>query len=242
MSACPIKECPICMDDILEVNLVITECGHNFHTSCLMKNAAHNGFGCPYCRTIMAEIPEDEEDELEEDDDDDDESSVIDEEESPFSNYSLRGMRWLFQRSNNEEIEEEEEEEEDAYPAPTSELVAQKLAEQNITFHDIVTCLLAINHQEYEDIDEYHTKEDEVFDKIQVIIGNFRNPQPYIRVREQEGEEEVQVQVQVHDPIIEEVLENEEEKIEIEINSLNKIDFSAQPKERRNNRNNTIVV
>ena len=59
---CP-KECPICMDDIcLNVNCVTTECGHQFHTSCLMQNVAHNGFGCPYCRNTLAEYVKDEED------------------------------------------------------------------------------------------------------------------------------------------------------------------------------------
>ena len=48
-------ECPICMDCILDTkNRVTTECGHCFHTNCLMTSVAHNGFGCPYCRTAMA--------------------------------------------------------------------------------------------------------------------------------------------------------------------------------------------
>ena len=62
-------ECPICMDSIeISTNCVTTECGHCFHTNCLMKSIAHNGFGCPYCRTKMAEEPEEEEDEYEEED------------------------------------------------------------------------------------------------------------------------------------------------------------------------------
>jgi hypothetical protein len=51
-----LPECPICMEVIVTTkNIVITECGHTFHCSCLMTNVAHNGFGCPYCRTAMAE-------------------------------------------------------------------------------------------------------------------------------------------------------------------------------------------
>jgi len=60
-------ECPICMDEInMNTNCVTTECGHTFHCSCLLKNAAHNGFGCPYCRSSLAEevIDEDDEEEL----------------------------------------------------------------------------------------------------------------------------------------------------------------------------------
>ena len=48
-------ECPICMEVIVTTkNIVVTECGHTFHCSCLMTNVAHNGFECPYCRTEMA--------------------------------------------------------------------------------------------------------------------------------------------------------------------------------------------
>ena len=38
------KECPICMDEIVEnINFVITECGHGFHTNCLLTNVSRNG-------------------------------------------------------------------------------------------------------------------------------------------------------------------------------------------------------
>jgi hypothetical protein len=52
------SECPICFDIINSTNQTITECGHAFHTNCLMKNVMHNGFGCPYCRAKMCEEPE----------------------------------------------------------------------------------------------------------------------------------------------------------------------------------------
>ena len=65
-------ECPICFECVEPTkNCVTTECGHCFHTNCLMKNVAHNGFGCPYCRTAMAEEPEESED------GDDDESDEL---------------------------------------------------------------------------------------------------------------------------------------------------------------------
>jgi hypothetical protein len=70
------------MDSIDQIaNKVITECGHSFHCSCLMKNAVHNGFGCPYCRTTMAEEPEfseedDEDEQYEEYEDDDDDEDI----------------------------------------------------------------------------------------------------------------------------------------------------------------------
>ena len=40
-------ECPICYDEIGSINVVTTECGHQFHCNCLMRSAALNGFGCP---------------------------------------------------------------------------------------------------------------------------------------------------------------------------------------------------
>ena len=49
-------ECPICMENIeLNKNCVKTECGHDFHSNCLIKSIAFNGFGCPYCRFEMVE-------------------------------------------------------------------------------------------------------------------------------------------------------------------------------------------
>ena len=79
------NECPVCFDTIDETkNCVVTECGHKFHCSCLMKNASFNGFNCPFCRTVMAEMPEesdDEEDEYEYDEDDSDEESENEENE-----------------------------------------------------------------------------------------------------------------------------------------------------------------
>ncbi len=47
--------CAICLDSIsIDKNCMITECGHSFHTSCIMKNAAFDNYDCPYCRTQMA--------------------------------------------------------------------------------------------------------------------------------------------------------------------------------------------
>lgn len=47
-------ECPICYDPIEQTrNCITTECGHQFHAACLMKNARINGFSCPSCRAQM---------------------------------------------------------------------------------------------------------------------------------------------------------------------------------------------
>ena len=97
-------ECPICMDAIEGLcNRVVTECGHAFHCACLMQNASHNGFGCPYCRAAMATEPLNEDDE---DDEDDDGWSI---EDTVFEEDALTSFRLFHQRNNGEELEEEEE-------------------------------------------------------------------------------------------------------------------------------------
>ena len=46
--------CPICLEILKEKNLSITECGHKFHTKCLMQI---EGYKCPLCRmNIVDEI------------------------------------------------------------------------------------------------------------------------------------------------------------------------------------------
>ena len=50
-------ECPICYDLIETTrNCITTECGHQFHAKCLMKNAHINGFSCPSCRAQMVDV------------------------------------------------------------------------------------------------------------------------------------------------------------------------------------------
>jgi hypothetical protein len=170
------------MDDIqaVNVNCITTECGHQFHASCLLKNAAHNGFACPYCRTTLAEEPED--DDEDDEDDEDDVSQVSEQEIDLYSDYSLRGMRWLFQQAQEEPLDEEEdvnEEEEEAVeeqvPIPSAAYMTQKLQSQGITMEDLVKCMLYVNHEEYEDYESFQVKENELFGKFRILISNY-NP------------------------------------------------------------------
>ena len=150
-----VNECPICMDCIdNEKNKVITDCGHCFHTSCLMQNAAHNGFGCPYCRQVLASTPDEETEydtdddgssynEDNDDDDDEDNSNGL---SSADENYCLRGMRWLFQRANGEEVDNEEDVEDDEIiPDISPEIISESLISNGFSMVDLVKVILTMN-------------------------------------------------------------------------------------------------
>ena len=167
-------ECPICMDDIeSNKNCVTTECGHCFHTNCLMTSIAHNGFGCPYCRSVMAEeVSNEDDDEDEYDDEDEDDDDEYDDSEE---DYILRGFRMFMNNINGEQQDESDIEEETELPVPTSVIIANQLSQQGVTMEDLVKILL-LNHKEYDSQDEeFERLEDDIFGKMRIIISNY-NP------------------------------------------------------------------
>ena len=162
-------ECCICMDEIIgHNNKTTTDCGHTFHCSCLMKNTAHNGYGCPYCRTVMAEVPENEDDDYGDDD----------YEEEIFDDNVLTTFRMFHQRNSGEDIEEEPEleddeaEEEERMEKPTPEYISETLRMQGVTFEDVIKCLL-VEHEEYDDCLTIERKSDEMFGRMRIIISNY---------------------------------------------------------------------
>lgn len=184
-------DCPICMDVIeMTKNCVTTECGHCFHASCLMSNVAHNGFGCPYCRTSMAEEPQNDED-------DDEESnsnwSDVSEEDELYDDYALRGLRFMTNNLEgvthdildvyeenvyNEDLEQENRVENTENNVPTPSYITEKLASEGITMEDLVKCLL-LNHQEYDNQNnDFERKDDDVFGKMRIIISNYSPDEP----------------------------------------------------------------
>jgi len=187
MSAiCENIECPICMDVIEgNNNRVTTECGHCFHTNCLMTSVAHNGFGCPYCRTKMAEEQEHDDEESEYNDYEDEE---IDDE------YALRGFRFFMNNLNCEphdpadiedeaqdQDQEDEEIEVEEIPRPAPFLITQKLMEQGVTMEQLVKVLL-LDHDEYEREDEEFSRiGDEMFGKLRIIITNHPRLAPQVQ-------------------------------------------------------------
>jgi hypothetical protein len=179
-------ECPICMEAVdKRKNCIVTECGHCFHAKCMMTNVQCNGFGCPICRHAMVEeevFEEEEEDEEEEEEEDDGEE---------LHDYTLRGMRWLFQRSQGEELDDfEEDEEPDQEPfVPTSAMVTRCLLERGITMEQLVKCLL-IDHGEYDSLgDEYYRISDDTYSQIRQVIVDLTEEEA-MEQEEREREDE----------------------------------------------------
>jgi hypothetical protein len=185
MSATVVNECPICMDPIeTQKNCVTTECGHCFHTNCLMTSVAHNGFGCPYCRTKMAEEVADEDSEY-----DDDEEEIYEQ----YDDYVLRGLRLFNNNINGEEHDQEDldeedeeaseseqeeevaEEAEEATPPPVS-YVAQKLVEQGITMEDLLKAVLCSVNNYERDYEDFERVENEIFGRVSTILNNYTPP------------------------------------------------------------------
>ena len=101
------EDCPICYEIInAQNNCATTECGHSFHTSCLLKHTAFNGYGCPCCRTQLSDKPPSPS-LLSEDiyrEEENDEYEIYREEAVQYDQYVLDGCRWMFQRANCEDI------------------------------------------------------------------------------------------------------------------------------------------
>ena len=177
------SDCPICMETIEETkNFIVTECGHRFHCNCLMQNAAHNGFGCPYCRTVMAEEP------VEDEDDDEDDYTVSDYSPEVLTDNELASFRMFHQRleqgveeqeqeeeeEEEQEEEEQEEEEQEEEEVPDSEYMAQKLNEKGVTYEDLVKCLLWAEHSDLGSrYENYERRSNEVYGQIKKASRRF---------------------------------------------------------------------
>lgn len=173
------NECPICMETLEGLcNRVVTECGHAFHCSCLMQNAAHNGFGCPYCRSKLAEEPEEEEY-------DDEDDNSLEEDTVIFGDDALTSFRMFHQQINGEEVEEEDaeewestsssSEEEDTIEMPDAVYMAHKLEARGVTFVDLIKNILYQEHSTFgEHYSEYERICHEVYGKFRAVISQYR--------------------------------------------------------------------
>jgi hypothetical protein len=118
-------------------------------------------------------------------DDDDDESESWtddeDEEEEQYNDRALNAARWLYQRTEGEEVDdvEEEEEEEEPTPPPLSYLV-EKMMESGITYEQLAKCAL-LEHNEYDNVfsdEEVHRLTSDIFMGLRTIISNYQAPNP----------------------------------------------------------------
>lgn len=176
------KECPICIDEIVEnINCVITECGHSFHTKCLLTNVSRNGFGCPYCRNELAVNPRDNmkiiisESSSDDDYDDYDESERI----TSQAFYSMRNMFLIAEGLPSEESEENEENENNTShdyderllpDKPSISFISQMLISNGVTMEDMVKCVInEAFHPEY-NREDYGNESMVVYGKIRRII------------------------------------------------------------------------
>ena len=150
------SECPICMEIIdFCKNCATTECGHKFHSNCLMRSIAFNGFGCPYCRFEMVE-------EIEDSDDEDDEEGEEGEAEGEEGEDG--------EEDDNEDDEdyEGEENENENQPLPSFELIQKKFIEKGITYESLVKTIMfnsMIYHKNdnFEEYRKYNTFMEELF-------------------------------------------------------------------------------
>lgn len=151
MNSEQVYDCPICMEQILCTdfkNIVSTECGHIFHTKCLMMNTAHNGYGCPCCRTTMAEKEEsDTESDTESDESDDSNRWTLFDEND--EDYTLRGLRFMINRVENEPevlLEDDHDNEDEnlinTVSPPSVEYVMKNMNNYGITIKMLVTNLI----------------------------------------------------------------------------------------------------
>ena len=145
------SECPICMEIIdLCKNCATTECGHKFHSNCLMKSIAFNGFGCPYCRFEMVEEIDYSEDEYDEEGEEGEEGEAEAEQGEDDDNDD----------DNDDEDDEDYEgqhDENENQPLPSFELIQKKFIDKGITYESLVKTIMfnSMIYHKNDNIEEY---------------------------------------------------------------------------------------
>jgi len=208
---CQINECPICMEEIGIINCITTECGHKFHARCMITNIERNGFNCPYCRSLMAEISN----HTDSHDDSDDDSSTDSGYTVDDNEYALLGLRLFTNLLDGEEHDQEDVIREHQYNeqivantpnefVPPYQYVIQKLREENVTYEQLVAWIL-MDQFEYDLLEtDLDRLSGDIWDKIQRIITNYVPPI------------EATVAATIADPeipMVEEIIENVTEEV-----------------------------
>lgn len=160
-------ECPICMENIDGTkNCVTTECGHCFHTNCLMRNVAFNGFGCPYCRFEMVEEELSDSDDEDYEDGEEDNGSD-DEEEEDDAGSDLEDFIVPDADANGEKE-----------PLPSFELLEKKLIEKGITYECLVKAFIRnslyyIYHDDHPGYEDFKNCDEKVEEIMLNTIHNY---------------------------------------------------------------------
>lgn len=151
---CLLPECPICFELIDKVNSLTTECGHTFHTSCIMKNVARNGFSCPYCRTIMAESVTESQEIFDQD------LPELEPRDIPENLWDINPDDWVEDRVVRDRVRIK----------PSVDQITQRLVEQGITMRHFVQAFLK-DHAIYGDEEiDFMRVDDEIYERIEEII------------------------------------------------------------------------
>ena len=192
-------ECPICISEIDKTNnFMISECGHKFHASCLIRHIANQGdkgSNCPICRFIFIEPTQKSSESLLRNDEyfsveninlnNEDDNLLND------NNNILRGFRFFFNNIygiNHDEDDNFLEEMANELAQrnhgflheilPSADLITKELIDQDITFEKFVE-VHALFHQEEElsfETQEIYTQNYyELVNKIQNIIFQINN-------------------------------------------------------------------
>jgi hypothetical protein len=178
-------DCPICLDEMNETkNKTITDCGHKFHTSCLMQNISLNGFGCPYCREKLFKSTKN-----------DNVRKVVFISDLNFienENYIFDGFRCFHQRNNNEQLEEitnnvnidvniSSVEYENSHPMATLQDVISELNKSKIKKNELIEYIL--EDFKFENLGESLKNKSfkTIYTKLREIDSNHRNKLRLIR-------------------------------------------------------------
>jgi hypothetical protein len=156
-------------------NNLTTDCGHTFHTSCLLTNIAKNGFGCPYCRTLLAE----------KESDDESLPTLIDAEEynweTEVNQIDLTetdaALAWnaeitpLLENVERREVETLDADLPDTHTIPTPREIVTKLQERGITMYHFVQAFLKDFVSYGNDEETFMRVDDELYEHINEIIN-----------------------------------------------------------------------
>ena len=189
------NECCICMDDMCnKTNILTTECGHSFHTTCMMKNVAYNGFHCPCCRTVIVDVSDvsdvdedtdtyysNNEEIISHDDMDERESIYSDITRSTNNDSQEEGEDDITIHATNINVDEDHiaqlsEVNINLHNKPPLDYVVEKMKERGLTYNNLINLLLVDFYRGYDIKKDYPgaTEADKIIIKLAKIIDEYQ--------------------------------------------------------------------